>query len=148
MEKRNIYTNTCKNPGIHGIVNTVILYMNNRANNFAERVVKFVLSRSDDELGELTVEKISLSLNISLSHMYFSFKTRKNITPRKFLVMTKMFRSASLLQENDMLSIKSLAKKMGFSSCDYFNKIFKEHFGTTPGKFREYKKISNRADSD
>lgn len=110
-------------------------------NNFAERVVRFVLSRNDNDLGQLTVENISNKLNISLSHMYYAFKTQKKIAPRKFLVMAKMYRAASLIQENDLLTIKSIAKKMGFSSCDYFNKLFKEHFGTTPGKFREYKKI-------
>ncbi len=115
--------------------------MSKRTNNFAERVVRFVLSRDDDELGQLTVENISSTLNISLSHMYYSFKTYKAITPRKFLVMAKMYRAAFLLQENDFLTIKSIAKKMGFASCDYFNKLFKEHFGATPGRFREYKKI-------
>lgn len=122
--------------------------MNNRLNNFAERVVRFVLSRSDEELGEYSVEKISLTLNISLSHMYHSFKTQKNITPHKFLIMAKMFRAATLIQENDVLSIKSIAQKMGFSSCDYFNKVFKEHFGTTPGKFREYKRISRKLNNE
>lgn len=112
--------------------------MDKKLNNHAERVVEFVLSRSDDALGELTVENISNTMNISLSHMYNSFKTQKNFTPHKFLVKVKMFRAASLIQKNKFLTVKSIAAKMGFSNCDYFIKCFKEYFGTTPSKFRKY----------
>ncbi len=114
--------------------------MSKKENEFAERVIKFILSCSDNELGELTIEKISYILNISQSHLYHSFKSEKKITPGKFLIMNKMVRSALLLEENALISIKSLSKKMGFSSPDYFNRIFKEYFGTTPGRYRGYVK--------
>lgn len=43
-----------------------------------------------------------------------------------------------LLGQQNEPSIKRISKKMGFSSTNYFIKIFKAHFGTTPGKYREY----------
>lgn len=106
---------------------------------FAEKVIRFILSRGNEELGELTILKIACKLNISQSHLYQIFQNEKKIPPGKFLMMAKMIRAANLLEESDELApIKVVSKKMGFSSTDYFTRIFKEHFGTTPGKYREY----------
>jgi transcriptional regulator GlxA family with amidase domain len=109
-----------------------------KGSGLSEKVVKYVLSRSNEELGELTVKQIAYSLNISQSHLYDTFKNEKKTTPGRFLIMIKMFRSASLLEGNNRLPVKKISKKMGFSSADYFNKVFREHFGTTPGRYRGY----------
>lgn len=106
--------------------------------DFAEQVIRFILTRDDDELGELTVLKIARKLNISQSHLYEIFQKEKKMPPGKFLSMIKMLRAAVLLVECDVHSIKKVSKTMGFSSVDYFTRVFKAHFGTTPGKYREY----------
>ncbi len=106
--------------------------------DFAEQVIRFILTRDDDELGELTILNIARKLNISQSHLYHIFQKEKKLPPGKFLSMIKMLRAAVLLVEGDMPSIKMVSKKMGFSSVDYFTRLFKAHFGTTPGKYREY----------
>ncbi len=106
---------------------------------FSDQVMRFILSRDTEELGELTILKIACKLNISQSHLYQIFQNEKKIPPGKFLMMAKMIRAAILLEESDELPpIKVVSKKMGFCSTDYFTRIFKEHFGTTPGKYREY----------
>ncbi|MDQ1354181.1 MAG: two-component system, response regulator YesN [Acidobacteriota bacterium] len=106
---------------------------------FADKVMRFILSRDTEELGELTILKIACQLNISQSHLYHIFNVEKKIPPGKFLMMAKMIRAAILLEESkELLPIKVVSKKMGFCSPDYFSRIFKEHFGTTPGKYREY----------
>jgi AraC-like DNA-binding protein len=106
---------------------------------FSEHVMRFILSRDNEELGELTILKIARKLNISQSHLYQIFQNEKKIPPGKFLLMAKMLRATKLLEESDELPpIKVVSKKMGFSSTDYFTRIFKEYFGTTPGQYREY----------
>lgn len=106
---------------------------------FSEQVMQFILSRDNEELGELTILKIARKLNISQSHLYQIFQNEKKIPPGKFLMMAKMNRAARLLKESaEVPPIKVVSKKMGFSSTDYFTRICKEHFGTTPGKYREY----------
>lgn len=105
---------------------------------FSEQVIKFILTRTNDELGELTIEKITYTLNISRSYLYERFKIEKRFTPREFLVMIKMVRSAALLMEDERLPVEEVAHKMGFSNLDYFKKVFKEHFGTTPTRYRKY----------
>ncbi|UCH95652.1 MAG: helix-turn-helix transcriptional regulator [Candidatus Aminicenantes bacterium] len=109
-----------------------------KGRHLSEKVIKYILSRSNEELGELTVKRIAYILKISQSHLYDTFKTEKKITPGRFLIMIKMYRSALMLEEEQKLPIKKISKKMGFSSSDYFNKVFREYFGTTPGKYRGY----------
>lgn len=105
---------------------------------FSELVIQFILTRNDEELGELTVSKIAHKFRISPSHLYYLFRSEKGVPPGKFLMMIKMLRAAMLLGQQNVPSIKRVSKKMGFSSTNYFIKIFKAHFGTTPGKYREY----------
>jgi AraC-like DNA-binding protein len=105
---------------------------------FSELVIQFIITRNNDELGELTVSKIAHKFRISPSHLYHLFQSEKGVPPGKFLIMIKMLRAAMLLEQQDVPPIKKVSKKMGFSSTNYFIKIFKEYFGTTPGKYREY----------
>jgi AraC-like DNA-binding protein len=109
-------------------------------NDFSEQVIKFILTRNYDELGDLTVERVTYLLNVSRSYLYELFKKEKNFTPGEFLVMIKMVRSASLLEEDDVSPVKTIAQRMGFSTLDYFKKVFKAHFGTTPTRYRKYMK--------
>lgn len=106
--------------------------------NFVENVIKFILSRSNDQLGELTVKKITFILKISRSHIYHVFQREMNMTPGQYLSKIKIIRSAVLLENDDRLPIEKISHKLGFSSSDYFNRVFKKHFGTTPGRYREY----------
>lgn len=112
--------------------------MTKKYDEYAEKAIKFVLTREEKELAELTVEKISTILDLSQSHLYYTFKHQKRMTPGDFLCTIKMIRAVLIMDKNTDISIKSLSKKLGFSSPDYFNKIFKEHFGTTPGRYKKY----------
>lgn len=105
---------------------------------YIENVIKFILSRSDDELGELTVKKATSILKTSRSHIYHAFHDEMNITPGQYLCNIKNLRSAVLLETDRLKTIKQISRELGFSSSDYFIRVFKEHFGTTPGKYREY----------
>lgn len=43
----------------------------------------------------------------------------------------------SLLEKEDDMTIDVLSRKMGFSSSDYFTRVFKKVIGTTPGKYKK-----------
>ncbi|MCX6581312.1 MAG: helix-turn-helix transcriptional regulator [Candidatus Aminicenantes bacterium] len=105
---------------------------------FIESVVKFILSRSDDELGELTVKGATYILKTSRSHFYHAFRDEMSMTPAQYLSKIKILRSAVLLETDNLITIKKISRKLGFSSADYFIRVFKEHFGTTPGRYRQY----------
>jgi YesN/AraC family two-component response regulator len=103
----------------------------------SDRVVEYVLTRDTDELGSLTVENIAAHLKINRSHLSRTFKTEKKFTIEEFVFKIKIIQAASMLKDNAEMTIKGIARKLGFSRCDYFIRIFKRYFGTTPAKYRE-----------
>ena len=109
--------------------------------DFVESFIKFILSRSNDELADLTIERTTYLLKISRSHIYHAFKSRLNITPGQYLIKVKILRSAVLLEQDRVISIKKISSDLGFSSAGYFSRVFKEHFGITPGRYRQYVKM-------
>jgi len=106
-------------------------------NNASDRVVEYVLTRSLEELATLTVEQISTHLKVNRSHLSRTFRNEKSFTIEEFIFKIKIIRSAALLKEENELTIKDIAQKMGFCRCDYFIRIFKLYFGTTPAKYRD-----------
>lgn len=108
-----------------------------KSTTIADRVVEHVLTRSLEELSVLSVEKIAHHLELNRSHLSRTFKNDKNFTIEEFIFKIKIIRSAALLMEHDDLTIKEISRKMGFCRCDYFIRIFRLYFGTTPAKYRE-----------
>lgn len=108
-----------------------------KGSDLSNRVVEYVLTRKLDELAVLTVESSANHLNINRSHLSRTFKNEKGFTIEEFIFKIKIGWAATLLRENDKLTVKEIAKKMGFCRCDYFIRIFKLYFGTTPAKYRE-----------
>jgi AraC-like DNA-binding protein len=66
-----------------------------------------------------------------------SFTAEKNFTIEEFIFKIKIIRAASMLKEDPKITIKEVARRIGFCRCDYFIRIFKRYFGTTPARYRE-----------
>lgn len=101
------------------------------------RFVEYILTRNDDHLGELTVEKAMSILNIGRSQVYEGFKDRIKFSPGTFLLMIKLIRAASMIEGDDDISINKVSRRIGFSSSEYFARVFRQHLGTSPAKYRE-----------
>jgi len=104
--------------------------------DISDRVVKYIVSRGIDELGDLTVKSVALEFNMNRSYLSNRFKADKNILMHDYILMIKILRSLSLLEAED-ITIERLAKKMGFSGADYFRQVFKRIVGTTPGNYKK-----------
>ncbi|MCK4761169.1 MAG: helix-turn-helix transcriptional regulator [Candidatus Aminicenantes bacterium] len=116
--------------------------MTNRKKNGKElcnRVVDYTLACPLENLKTLTVENIAKKFGISKMHLIKSFKIHRKITPGKFIVREKMLRAASLMQKDSNLIVKKIAGILGFSTSDYFIRVFKKHFGMPPRQYRDYK---------
>jgi AraC-like DNA-binding protein len=108
----------------------------NKEISLSDQVVEFVLTRELDQLATLSVENIALNLDYNRSHMSRTFKADKSFTLEEFVFKIKIIRAAALLKERPEVTIKEVARMMGFCRCDYFIRIFKRYFGTTPAKYR------------
>lgn len=82
------------------------------------------------------VEALAEKLEVSPAHLSRIFKTELGISPLAYLTSLRL-QSAM----NDLLgtekSVEQIARENGFSSGNYFCKIFRKHVGLSPGRYRE-----------
>ncbi|UCH97961.1 MAG: AraC family transcriptional regulator [Candidatus Aminicenantes bacterium] len=101
-------------------------------------MIKYIWSLKDHQLRELNVSRLSHELNMSRSYLYDLFKTYKINSPGWLLKRIRIIRASELLLEKPRLSVKKVSTKIGFNTVDYFIRVFKDYFGTTPLKYRRY----------
>ena len=61
------------------------------------------------------------------------------MTLEHFIYKEKMSRAAFLLKTHDGIKVKEVSELIGFCTCDYFIRKFKEFYGILPGKYKEFK---------
>lgn len=76
--------------------------------------------------------------SVFLDSAYFSrlFKKEIGISPKKFILKTRIEKSKFLLKNTD-LTIKEISITVGFSDSLYFSKLFYKTVGMTPSEFRK-----------
>lgn len=72
-----------------------------------------------------------------LNPSYFSekFKKQTGVTPKQYLIQTRLNAAKILLRDTDW-SIKEIADKTGFPSDAYFTQYFRSQFHQTPTQYR------------
>jgi AraC-like DNA-binding protein len=83
-----------------------------------------------------TIESLATEVSMSRSAFASRFKALIGEAPLEYLTRCRMQKAAQLLRENHM-KIMEVAEKIGYESEGAFNKAFKRHLGTTPGRFRK-----------
>lgn len=85
----------------------------------------------------LTLDSLSTAVGISKYHMSREFKKYTGYSPYEYLINYRLSRGKDLLKSSDV-SVASVATGVGFNSPSHFIKLFDQHEGTTPLKFRKY----------
>ena len=116
--------------------------MNN--NHLSERVVQHVLCCKEEELRRLNVQSIARHFNVNRSHLARVFKAENNCKLCDYIHKEKMSRAAAILANRPELSIKDLARLIGFASPEYFSRLFKDFHHTAPNKYRKYKSSTKK----
>ena len=100
---------------------------------FAQRVQRYV----DEHLSEpLGVERLAAVAQLSRAHFVRSFATAFAMPPSRFVVQRRIERAARLLLATDG-DVTEIARATGFSSANYFGKVFRHAHGTTPSAYRQ-----------
>lgn len=107
--------------------------------DIADQIVQYVMTIPDEGLSGLTVSKLAYHFEIDRCKLSRDFKKQKNMTLDKFLTKEKMFRAAYYLVSDQETSIKDVSRKIGFCTSDYFIRVFRDYYGTVPGRYRELK---------
>ncbi len=110
---------------------------------FINKVKQTILKHLEDE--KFGVNELASEIGLSKSQIWRKLKYSTGKTANEFIREVRLQEAVKLIQE-DEYTASEIAYRVGFSSPSYFHKCFHDHFGITPGEFREEKEeipISN-----
>ena len=83
---------------------------------------------------EFSVEKLANLMAMSRATLSRKSKDELGMSPRVFMVQTRIQHACHLLQE-DKLSVSEIAYAVGFESLSYFSRSFKKQTGKSPSEY-------------
>lgn len=83
----------------------------------------------------IDLEKIAAEFGVSYSKFRADFKKQTGTSPLQYFVLLKIEKAKDVLLRTNKTQ-KEIAYSLGFESDYYFNRIFKQKMGVTPGQFR------------
>ncbi|NME70204.1 hybrid sensor histidine kinase/response regulator transcription factor [Flammeovirga aprica] len=99
---------------------------------FMEKLYALMEKHLDDE--ELDINIFIKELHLNRTHFYQKVKSITNYTPYELLKLYRLKKAAEMLV-NEKLTVSEVYLRTGFKSRTHFSRMFKEHYGITPGKY-------------
>lgn len=120
---------------------TLSLFMKNSSNNeqlntSSNYVQKGIVYISSNYSYPITIEDIARYVGVSRSHLFRSFETIVNQSPKEYLTQFRL-KQACYLLEHSSLSITAIANSVGFDNGLYFSKTFHKNKGLSPSAYRQ-----------
>ncbi|WP_246691945.1 MULTISPECIES: AraC family transcriptional regulator [unclassified Mesorhizobium] len=84
----------------------------------------------------LPVAELVQISGLSRAHFSRCFAESEGLPPAEFVLQQRLQRAAKLLTKADFLPVKEVAILCGFEDANYFSKVFRRLYGTTPSQFR------------
>lgn len=85
---------------------------------------------------DICLEDIAAFVNMSKFHFNHTFTNAMGISPWNYLTKLRIEHAVKLLFSTN-LTIDEISVMVGYTSSNYFNKVFRKYIGTSPGKLRE-----------
>jgi len=85
---------------------------------------------------QISLETIAQRFFISKEHLSRTFKTSIGENISDYILRKRMEKAKELILEQG-LAIKHVAEMTGYTDLAYFYRVFKKHFGLTPGELRK-----------
>lgn len=85
---------------------------------------------------EITLESIAAEVHVTKSYLGKLFKQRIGYNFTDYVTKVKMEHAKSLLRTGEYKNYE-VSEKLGYSSIDYFGRLFKQYSGMTPLEFRK-----------
>ncbi len=104
-----------------------------RANSTVKKAMAFI----DKNFGhEITLEDVSKEVFVSPYYFSKLFKEKTGDNYIEYLTRKRLDTAKKLLRDN-ILSIKEICSKVGYSDPNYFSRLFKKTNGVTPSEYRD-----------
>ena len=105
--------------------------------NYYEKIVaKAKYLMESNVYSVLNLSNISEQLGVSTSLLNEIFKTYTSMTPYQYFIQLKIYKAEHLLEQED-ISVKEAAFRMGFEDQYYFSRLFKSKTGFSPSDWRK-----------
>lgn len=95
------------------------------------RVLKYI----SDHYADVTLDDLTRRFHYSKPHLCNLIKANTGRTLTALVNAQKLTKAETLLLTTDY-SVEEIAERIGFAGADYFTRLFRKHYGVTPGKFR------------
>lgn len=113
----------------------LMLQKKEKAPSLANNISEYI---KNENLNELSLEKICQSFNFSKNHIINIFKKQFGVTPVKYINTLKLERAKYLLESTSM-PIEQIAADSGFNDYAYFYKLFLRENKLSPTHWRKKK---------
>ena len=94
---------------------------------------------NEEIYNNISLERLAQLNFMSVSYVKLLFRRYTDISPKSYYSNLRANEAARLVLEG--VPIADIAKRMNFSSPNYFTSFFKSHIGMTPLEYRKNKKI-------
>ncbi|MBB4189367.1 AraC-like DNA-binding protein [Sinorhizobium terangae] len=85
--------------------------------------------------GSISLEELAKGCGLSRSHFARAFKVTTGSTPLQWLAQQRIALAQGHLRYSS-LSLHDIAEQCGFSDQGHFSRVFSQHVGETPGRWR------------
>jgi AraC-like DNA-binding protein len=103
-----------------------------KAGDFVAAAVAYMEENYRDSIG---IDEVAGYLGLSRSYLHTVFRQGTGQTPNDYLQRTRIKAAEAMLRESKE-SVTEIASHLGFSSSQYFSKVFHKYTGQTPQKYR------------
>ena len=107
----------------------------NKNTNIAKDVASFL---SKNYHSDIKIDEIADMFNYSRNHLYSLFKNEYGVSPKEYLVNSRIEKAKQLLEDTDLdLSVKEVAFAVGIHDPFYFSKLFSSRVGLSPLQYQK-----------
>ncbi len=104
-----------------------------------EEVRKYIDRHYDEPI---SLETVADAFYVSKEYLSKAFKAKFGGNLTDYVIGLRMGKAKELVCSSD-LKIKSIAQAVGYEDVTYFNRLFKSHYGETPGGMRDRMSVAH-----
>lgn len=86
-----------------------------------------------------SLEELAARLHVSPEHLSRTFTSEMGVNPNAYLTELRLQSALNDLLDSEE-GVAAIAEKNGFTSGNYFIKVFRKHVGISPGRYRKERK--------